>query len=717
MRLDRDDRARLESLSPDLAAKGDRTANPTPPDPPVAEPATSGRMKEALLGFVARAGTTKPVSRLLDVLAKPPRPARLDPVTKRFLRSARDQNVDALMGRSALGLVNGNDGYYRTLNPNGETIRVVDVEIGNVEQRYLLIDLVRDLLRTGFDEVEVDALVAEAADGRAPEDAIAALLAAGRMKVVRRERSCDVVPGPKDLGDSARRSAAERLSRVRWIEAALEYAAPGATGHGAAFNEDLGVVFGERDADAVFEAIDRRFEAVMTAALARDLRPTSLTHLDTVAFERRGAERAAPSNEVAAARLGADHSVRRALADLERRIERGERSAVGGADYATQTFPEEILEAVASGQIGVVAFDGDREAGIRYVRDRHATLGRSPSCRVMGLQGIYGSYPRSLVTLDDGKQYLLVTGYGASRQLNNAAMLLLYPGRDGRVRAADIDLATDGGDRVAQFRNDIERAIDADGHGAIPTRLMIIQNPQHLERALPGRITWGTAPDDALVPMRVAIVEKKDGTTERVIVPKVGGGGVYGDTAGDFVTAFFASDRAPLIDDVVFNGTTGGFANTRQLPDVAPGGFIAPTATVEEYGDGNGPLALPTRLAGDPATWPAEVRRAVEAAGVHRTEHHVAVPAPSVETFDLIHELVAADKGSVDVEAGAIVRAVTALRAEGRPVTFTPLYTHSDDPRSSEHDRFDSLAMMGPLFEGSKFDAPLFDVLVALAGW
>jgi hypothetical protein len=95
----------------------------------------------------------------------------------------------------------------------------------------------------------------------------------------------------------------------------------------------------------------------------------------------------------------------------------------------------------------------------------------------------------------------------------------------------------------------------------------------------------------------------------------------------------------------------------------------------------------------------------------------VAVRAPSIETYPLIHELVAADFASVDVEGGAITRSVEELRAGGRNVTFTPVYTHSDDPRNSEHDRFDSLAMMGPLFEGSRFDEPLFDVLLALAGW
>lgn len=671
------------------------------------------------------------VQKVLQILAGAPWSPRLDPVTKRFLRSARDQNVDALMGRAALGHVNGNDGAFRQLNPKGVDIDVAGEPVGDVEQRYLMIDLFRDMLRVGFDEEELDELTAcTKVDGNA-EASITGLLAEGRMRVVDRQRRNDHMKLPTGLREVDRREVCSRLSRVRWVEAELAHIAPETLPERTRFSDDLSWLLSHRNAEAVYEALDQRFEAAMNEALGRDLQPTALTHLSTVAFERIAADTAPADIDPEAAKLPEGHFVRRQLAELEARLDRGERSAVGGADYAKQTFPEEILEAAAARKLTVVAFDGDRDAGIEYIRNAYGTeKGERQGCRIMGLQGIYGSYPRSLVTLDDGSQFLLVSGYGASRQVNNSAMLMLFNGAQGRIAAEDIDLATDGGNRVEQFRANIEDAIDRDWANGrddilgvpvkdasdIPTRLMIIQNPGHLEKALPGRIMWGEPPEDTLVPMRLAYVKKEDGSLERVIVPKVGGGGVYGDTAGEFVEAFFSIDRSPVVDDIVFNGAAGGFANTRQVPDVKPGGIIAPTKSVEEHGDGNGRMPLHTLLS-DASSWSPSVRRAIEAADVVLSEHHVAVAAPSIETYQMIHDLVAADHASVDVEAGAITRAVAKLRAGGRDVTFTPVYTHSDDPRNSEHDRFDSLAMMGPLFEGSRFNKPLFDLLLALAGW
>lgn len=88
--------------------------------------------------------------------------------------------------------------------------------------------------------------------------------------------------------------------------------------------------------------------------------------------------------------------------------------------------------------------------------------------------------------------------------------------------------------------------------------------------------------------------------------------------------------------------------------------------------------------------------------------------APGDETYDLIRELMALGFASIDVEAGAVMKAVTRLDAErgGRaPITFAPFYTYSDNPLHSEHDRYDSLAIMGPFFEGARFNAELWSAL------
>ena len=115
---------------------------------------------------------------------------------------------------------------------------------------------------------------------------------------------------------------------------------------------------------------------------------------------------------------------------------------------------------------------------------------------------------------------------------------------------------------------------------------------------------------------------------------------------------------------------------------------------------------------GESLCWPAA--RSTRSTKSWGSYPPMAVPAPALETYELIDELVARGHASVDVEGGAVLQAVHALRA-GRPeITFTPVYTHSDDPRASRHDPFDSLAMMGPLFEGSTFDPDLYDLVYTL---
>lgn len=133
-----------------------------------------------------------------------------------------------------------------------------------------------------------------------------------------------------------------------------------------------------------------------------------------------------------------------------------------------------------------------------------------------------------------------------------------------------------------------------------------------------------------------------------------------------------------------------------------------------EYGGET--LPLKTRFAPERAV-SARVQASISQAAVHFVDQHAAVAAPSIETYPVVHEMASSGSASVDVEAGSIARAVLELEAEGIDVTFTPVYTHSDDPRRSEEDRFESWAMQAPLFEGSRYDAKLFGVLTSLAGY
>ena len=319
--------------------------------------------------------------------------------------------------------------------------------------------------------------------------------------------------------------------------------------------------------------------------------------------------------------------------------------------------------------------------------------------------------------------------------------MLLYETADGaRVAPAGIELAREHRDTVLAMRQDLERVLRGElkrtrglkilgvrlaRPEALATQLLIVQNPQHLEQALPGRFAWGARPDDTIVPFAVAYMTQ-DGQLSRLVLPKMGGDGLYGDTAGDFVRAFFSADIGARNPNVLFNGTAGGFANTDAsfralglagLGEVKPGGLIVPTVSIEEYGDPRGPMSMVTLLEPGEKGW-AAVQDAFRARGkvLAVTDRHVAVAAPALETYALIDELVAAGNASVDVEGGAILRAVLEAREREPGITFTPIYTHSDDPRQSRHDPFDSLAMMGPLFEGATFDPDLYDLVLTLLG-
>ncbi|MCK6548360.1 hypothetical protein L6R52_21105 [Myxococcota bacterium] len=683
------------------------------------------------------------LDKVMALFGGPGRLGRLSYATKETLREVRESNVDALLARAALRLVNGNDGLFVRLNPGdaahpeGFVVTVDGRPRDSIDQRYALLEVVSSMLRVGFSEKEIREITENAARpgaevpgipaARRAEVQLGAVLTEARARIDKRAKAFEQLAAPADLDHARKEEVSVRLSQVRWLEARVAAGLPGWKSDAPeSYRADLQQLLGGASAADVHEAIDARYERVMNFALDAKLRAEGLEPLATVKVERLPAERVARAPDVAHQALAPDHPVRQRLEELDRRLARGERSAVGEA-YATQTFPVEVLDGVARGDVKVVAFDGARDNGVRYIRDRWGTTadGLRLSCRLMGLQGVYGSYPRTLVTLDDGQKFLLLSGYGGARQLNNAGALLLYQTPEGRrASAAAIELASDGTDFTETVRADLRAAITADwGDRAgspdeIPTRLLILQNPAHLEHLLGDQLRWAKVPEGTLVPFFVGYRTHDDGREERIVIPKVGGGGVYGDTAGQFITAFFTSGFENLSPDVLFNGTAGGFAGTRGtkgfeahagLPDVEPGGLFMPTREVEQYGDGRGPLPMPSMLPHDPAAWPPVLRDRIAASGVHLTGRHVAISAPAIETFPLIHGLVERGHASVDVEAGAIMDAARNL---GK--TCTVVYTHSDDPRASEEDPNASLGMVGPFLEGSRYHQPLFELLKSL---
>lgn len=542
-------------------------------------------------------------------------------------------------------------------------------------------------------------------------------MAQGEAEASQRENqyahlSCRFSASPEVLG-----TLATRLSQVRLLERAVADSL-GPTLPQRSYRLDLQSLFQADHPSTAAEVLDARTERAMDLLIQQQQGAGPVAHIETVQVQRWAPDGPVPPSSASGERLKPDHPIRQDLAELRQRLDRGERSAVG-VEYATHTFPPEILEAAARGDLTVIGFDGSVDGGLNFIRDQFGTRedGKRMGARVMGLQGLYGSYPRNLVTLDDGQQFLLLTGHGESRQLNNVGTVLLYANEQGqRLPENRLILATEGISRVDRFRDDILKSLKANEDPTLSNRLMILQNPQHLSQLLGDSIEWMPAPAETMVPLRVAIRTHDDGSREQILVPKVGGGGLYGDTTGEFLRAYFSSDLPNVSKDVIFNGTAGGFARTQGTPafaseqrkgleDVEPGGLIMPLHEVGEHG---GPTqSIPSILPPNPEAWPTPLKEKMDS--VHVTGRHVAVRAPAIETFPLVHDLVEHGYASVDVEAASLVRAAHALG-----VRVNMVYTHSDDPRSSEDHPNSSLGQVGPFLEGSRYHRPLFEFIEAL---
>jgi hypothetical protein len=678
---------------------------------------------------------------------EPATPRQTPPSPVERMRAFRDQSLDNVVGRSALRVVNG--GLYQLLNP-GDQQHPHGFPLQNgsghqahsVEQRYALIDAVQGLMLRGMNQNDIDALARQALvsidrDLPPAEQAQAVTDAFLVLAAQQRDRA-DRTALPQDLAPEQRQQLLDRLGRLRYLEgldAQIRQEAQPAAGEGPeAYQRELQELLRSGSVDDAMAALDERTNELLQRVIARQDRLGQ--DLSTLGQGPLGSPRPAPT-PLDQQSLPRDHDNYQKLEELRSRLDQGEQSAIGGRDYPIMRFPEEVLQAAVRGDVHTVVYNGSHENALAYVQARY---GNGSEGRVMGLQGLDGSGPRTVVTFEDGTQFLIVVGAGESRQLHNAGGLLLYTDQEGnRIPADRLELAGDGVDIAPTLRGDLESAVAQQSTppaelgfqgdpSSIPTQLVVIQNPDHLAKALGDRAVWVDPPKGALLPFRMAYVRDSEGNLTRVILPKVGGNGLYGDTAGKFVQAFFQADLGPRNGDVIFNGTAGGFANTHDrqdfrdndiqgLGDVRPGGVIMPQSTISQAGSEAMQMRTLLHELGfgtDADMTPEQLRQALQQAEANLTDHHVAVKAPAVETYHLIDELVAQGNASIDVEGASIMAAIARLRADGADATFTPVYTHSDDPRASQHDHFDSLAMMGPFLEGSTFNAPMFEVITQL---
>ncbi|MDP8943082.1 MAG: cyclic nucleotide-binding domain-containing protein [Actinomycetota bacterium] len=652
------------------------------------------------------------------------------------LRTIRDQNTDALMLRTALDTVHSNSGIFGVLNPLNEPYEDESHHVGTIAQKYRLIEAVDRAMKAGMERPEMEALARRIA-GESGGDTPATLTAfadAADGYAREWERSAldlydpSVAAGSMDPTEFTR--FIRRFERLRWLERLLFDDGAVRESHlKASFNESIledlrGVLDPDKTPEEHFALLDEHFERLMRLGLTHGS-PRVLTQLAAIRFDALEAE---IKGSIDVGRpLPPSHPNLDALKEARLRLERGEQSAIGGSDYATQRFPRHLLDTVVRGDVPVVVFDGTRRAAIEYVRHRFGSIqtGALSQCMTTEVQGLDGSGGRTIVTFRDGRQVLVLSGLGVSRQLHNAGSILVYTDAEGRrVPEAHLDLvlATQGRDYVAEIRADLQRELSLDEPG-LPTQLLILQNPKEFVTSQPEGAVEMRFGVDSVFDFYVAVATGADGERWRYVIPKVGGRGLYGDTAGCFVTAVFTAGIERLSTDVLFNGTAGGFSRTegteafaragaRGLPDIRPGGYLMPLRSIEQYHEGE-PIGLRTIVDDDIN---GSLLAELTAMGLNLTDDHVAVAAPAIETFDLIRSFLARGKASIDVEGGAIARAADCLRDAGLPVTFNPCYTHSDDPLGAEHDPDESLARMGPFFEGARLNEDMWAVLHRLLG-
>jgi hypothetical protein len=688
-------------------------------------PASTAVDQAAIVDQVDRWPDAYPLDQVADarraLRAQGVRPARKSwaqarPQAATTIRVSRDTNVDKLIERQARFIIDAPGGLFATLKPS--LARPVQVH-------EKLVKRVTQLLRSGFRAADIERALAPA------------LAAHPGVTSVDPAPYLAVLGAIKELRDSAERGlkkrfgsfeqwplALQRLNRIHWLERNLpqQLRSPFLSGV-----EELASCIDRVGTDqaAVFELIDTRFET----ALDNAIRAKGVPLVETCSFRRLPA-RIAPVVDVSAQQVGPDDPVAKNIDDLRVRLARGEQSAVGGEAYTLTRLDESLLDEVAEGSVRALVYNGSPEAAVDYLRAKYGThRGRQGVARVMGLQGSYSSGSRQLVTLEDGQRFLVLSGQGDSRMTNNADILLLYDhsATGTPIQLNDIELAREGTDLVELYRQQITQtlsddlavtgtAFDAD---TMPTQLFVCTNPDHLDDALPGRIRWGKHAQQTDPPMAIAYWDKDDGSCVRLLIPKVGGDGLYGDTAGDFVKAFFTTDVGKRCPHMIFNGTAGGFRGTdggtrRGLGEVIPGGLILPVSTIEQVGSGERPRAIAGLLSSNEQDWPDELKQLAADASANVVDDHACVPAPAAETSGVIEELVSAGKASVELETYSILKAVEDLNALGVRATFTPVLTHSDDPREALVDINKSLAKQGFLFEKTSFRPQMWRFLIRL---
>lgn len=677
--------------------------------------------------------------------------SRFPDVTREAIRRVRDENLRHVVFHDCIKLVNEAGGIFDIINPTRQsflkhefTTRLVSPE----EQAFLLVEAVSPV----FLHKANDEIVELAKRARAQADAIGNVpefekvgIAFQQLSALLRSASAEEVAAQLPEFSKALEQARDR-SQLDWLEVTqrvlqikwLEYVTERDSDHSSDWDTRLTTELRKFGADtaqalrSIREILDQTMEPLVEAATRAD--PPKVTKLGFRRFDvavSLGSEAWTKDIE-----LREDSDEFRLLRHLAQQLASGDRSAVGGDKYVQRRFPLELLEGIARDKIKVVFYDGPHREGIEWARHKFGATDSDPSvvrgCLEMEIAGTYGDFSRSWITFRNGESVVVVSQDGSP--IRNAAAVLLYQTQNNEtVSFENIYMVRHRHSldtRIAQdlegiLRDENARLASSTVHGKsitdpakLQTHLLILDRPEEFMATMGEYLETRVVPSKVLGTLRIGYWRDKNNEIQRVLMPTVGSRGLYGDSAGTFVKAFFESPQIlEPVPHVIFTGSAGTFAGSaadfekqglRGLPrGVDRGRLVAPSRSVTykneeipfETLSARAQSILAQHHSAALATQLREFQTRERVAQVNKVDKHYSIEAPALETRDGIEEIYRTGHASIDVEGGPIGRA---LRGLDRDITFTPIYTSSDDPRQALNDESKSLAYGGVLFEGKR---------------
>jgi len=671
--------------------------------------------------------------------------SRFAEVTRESIRRVRDENMRHVVFKECIDVVNRKDGIFDIINPqrraftkDESTSRLISPE----EQAFQIIEAISPVyIHSGEDRIHSLARtareIADATEGIPEFERVA--IAFQHLNALLRKEFADQISKllPQfsevmvNLSDSAQLDwikVSRCVLQIKW----LEYLTEQDSSSHVPLDQNLKKQFDANPDDpraalrAIKNLLDDRLEPLVEK-LASNESPR-VTRLGFRRFDVSIITGDEPSlKDVELTRADREFNL---MDDLAKRLASGDRSAVGGAEYVKRRIPSDLLQAVARGETHVVFYDGSHREAIEYARVKFGASEADPAvirgCLEMEISGTYGGFDRSWLNFRNGESVLVISQDGSP--IRNAVALLLFKDEQGRtVPFENIHMVRNHRSLEDRIQSDLrevltseEARVAQDGvfgktignPNELPTFLLILDRPDEFVDLLGEHIEHVTVPSRVLGKLKIGYWNTPEGEIRRIIMPTVGSRGLYGDSAGTFVKAFFNSPQVTSpVPHLFFSASAGSFSDTsgsyakkglRGLQrDIERGALIMPEQSITYQGETLPIETIFARL--ENADKSPELQSLLNAAEgrmnlaqVHHSDRHYSIEAPALETAEVIKKIVEGGHATIDVEGGPIARAIKEL---DRGITCTTVFSSSDDPRLALNDPSQSLAFGGVLFE------------------